>query len=162
MDFIADAERAGVAIDMEELFDLRYRDRDDQPGLEQIIRDRIYYQFFSENREYGFYHVLVFKLNLESFGDEEYAMLSYLWGAETTLHSFRFGLPYPYSLGTFPRLSSSLGTPETDDFIRTVIERAQRKETERLNSAWLMSQHGRLGKASHAKLLNPDLRRLIA
>eukprot|EP00961_Rhodomonas_salina_P296492 3936402-Rhodomonas_salina.1 len=125
--FIAEAEKAGVAIDMEELFDLRYRDSDDQPGLEQKIRDRIYHEFFSENRKYGFYHVLVFKLNLESFGNEEYAMLSHLWGAETATDSFQWSLPYPYSLGTL----------EMDDFIRAAIERAQmtRGETERRNSA---------------------------
>eukprot|EP00961_Rhodomonas_salina_P260415 3519049-Rhodomonas_salina.1 len=151
-DFVDDAQKSGVKIDMEELFDLRYRESDKTAGSEKTIRDQIYRDFFSRERKYDFYHVLVFKLNLRSFGEEEYAMLSYLWGAVESFYSSRWNLPRPYSIGVF----------ETEQAIHGAIQRVEHCVDEERNLAFTMSQHSRLGQGSVARALGPDVTRMIA
>eukprot|EP00961_Rhodomonas_salina_P117881 1586469-Rhodomonas_salina.1 len=117
--------------ELESTYHNSYRDDDefDFEATEKQIKDDVLREYFGPDRNHRFYHVIVFKLNLEVFGTEEYEMLWHLVSAQ---HSVPMILP-SYSV--------------TPTQIISMIENNEKK------IAWKMTQRPRLGKASAAAKL---------
>eukprot|EP00961_Rhodomonas_salina_P099662 1340429-Rhodomonas_salina.1 len=138
----------GIEVDMHELVDWETQneygnhvyfhdpsddDYYDYDAREEEIKQEIFTEYFGPNRTQRFYHVIVFKLNLEVFEKEEYEMLWYLVSAQ---HSFPMILPR-YSV-----------TPAQ---IISMIEKNEKRIT------WKKTQHRRFGNAHPVGKLPPEI-----
>lgn len=126
---------AMVYDEMEKQERMEVEEGDEDWISENEIKKNIYAKYFGANRVRRFYHVLVFDLNLETFGDDEYRML---WDLASVQEKLYF---YGYAI--------------TTEDVRNAIEKIG--DSRRFRTAWAMSQHSRLGAESRVRVLPLDV-----
>ena len=125
-----------IHVDMEQYVDLKLQ-QDWNTKSKEEIEAKAYEKYFSPHRTARFFHVLVFKLNLQVFEKDEYDMLLDLVTAQNTVQP-----PSPHRVTI----------PQAIDTINTAAK----------HMAWQMAQHPALGKHSPASQLPHDAAELIA
>eukprot|EP00961_Rhodomonas_salina_P290644 3927370-Rhodomonas_salina.2 len=113
-------------------------DNFDYDANEKQKQQEVFTDYFGPNRTQKFYHVFVFKLNLEVFENEEYEMLWYLVSAQNSVDII------------IPRYSV------TPDQIISMIEKNEKRIT------WKKTQHRRSGNTHPAAKLPIEISNKIS
>eukprot|EP00961_Rhodomonas_salina_P106701 1437008-Rhodomonas_salina.1 len=143
---------------------------DEDEDNEDEVRQDIYNKYLGPQLTEQFYHVLVFKLNLQRFGRQEYEML---WDLASTQQNME--LTYPYNIdiddvtSIIENMSANTTTvnakendPDAAGLQKPTLLKRKMDPWEENTMAWAMSQHKRLGSQSHANRLPEHLMHMIA